>query len=218
MKDDVKVYLKDTKSKKRFELETSYGISREDVNEYFGEDIDYTRTGYEAVMDVPEGPEYEVLVKFGATQPMSTGVYIPERRDAGLKVAGTDLEKIVREGFLLVDRPERHCRVYQFEGELYWIVDDGFDFEDDGSTYVQYQLWTTTPGRLPKKRTDNGWFWDNIGGNFEDYEVTGEIDCGEYRVMKRELPTEYAITSIVTGYYKNEDWVWKEYFRPRWEF
>ena len=83
----------------------------------------------------------------------------------------------------------------------------------DGSTYIQYQLWTTQKDRLPEKRLENGHFWDNIGGYFEEYEIRGNF--GQYRVMKRELPTAYAITTIVTGYYKDGAWIWKEYFQPR---
>ena len=69
---------------------------------------------------------------------------------------------------------------------------------------------------FPQKRLDNNWLWDNIGGNFEDYEIQG--DFGEYRVMRRELPTEYPITAIVTGYHKDGKWIWRNYFRPIYEF
>ena len=44
------------------------------------------------------------------------------------------------------------------------------------------------------------------------------MNCGRYRVCKRKLPEEYSITSIVTGYYKNDKWIWKNYFRPVYEF
>ena len=126
------------------------------------------------------------------------------------------LKEIVEEGTLRVYRPDYHCWVYQVGNALYWIVDQEFNFEDDGTTYIQYQLYTTQKDKLPQKRIENGWFWDNIGGHFEDYELQG--DFGEYRVMKRELPKEYSITSIVTGYYKNSEWIWKNYFRPIYDF
>jgi len=74
------------------------------------------------------------------------------------------------------------------------------------------QLWTTQTEKLPQERLDNNWLWDNIGGNFEEYEI--QSDFGEYRVMRRELPTEYSITAIVTGYHKNGKWIWRNYFRP----
>ena len=89
-------------------------------------------------------------------------------------------------------------------------------FEKDGLTKIQYQLWTTQPNKLPQYRIDHNWISDNISGNFEEYELNG--DFGSYRVMKRELPTEYSITSIETGYYKNGEWVWRNFFRPIYEF
>ena len=91
-----------------------------------------------------------------------------------------------------------------------------FYFEPDGTTYIQYQLCTTQTENLPEKRLAHGNLWDNIGGHFEKYEIEG--DFGEYRVMKREIPTEYSVTSIETGYYKNGEWIWKNYFRPLYEF
>ena len=36
--------------------------------------------------------------------------------------------------------------------------------------------------------------------------------------MKREIPTDYSVTSIMTGYRKNGKWVWKNYFRPYYVF
>ncbi len=112
-------------------------------------------------------------------------------------------------------QPDYHCWVYQIGSELYWVVDRDFNFEEDGSTYIKYQLWTTQTDRLPASRLTNGHFWDNIGGYFEDYEIKG--DFGRCRVMRREIPKEYAVTSIVTGYHKSGKWVWKSYFRPLYE-
>lgn len=77
-------------------------------------------------------------------------------------------------------------------------------------------MWTTQIQNLPEKRLENHHYWDNIGGYFEKYELEG--DFGDYRVMKREIPTDYSVTSIVTGYYKNGEWIWKSYFRPIYEF
>jgi hypothetical protein len=77
-------------------------------------------------------------------------------------------------------------------------------------------MWTTQIQNLPEKRLAHHNYWDNIGGFFEDYELEG--DFGDYRVMKREIPTAYSVTSIVTGYYKNGEWIWKNYFRPIYSF
>lgn len=193
-------------------------VDRPDVNEYFRCDYDYTASGFTAEGTVEEG-EYEVLIKWPWSIAISTGVfvgssvhYVPEKEFIAPNI---DAE-FVENGVLRVYRPDYYCWNYQYEGALYWVVDQNFCFEDDGKTYIQYQLWTTQTENLPAQRLENGHLWDNIGGYFESYELEG--DWNGYRVMKRDLPTAYSITSIVTGYYKNDEWIWKEYFRPIYEF
>ena len=202
--------------------QTTYRIQRDDVNQYFLCKHDYSHTGFitELPTNVKPDEEYEIIVSFGWMLDFSTGVYLTGERvhyipDSQFK-APKNLDEIIDNGILRVYRPDYHCWVYQLDSSLYWIVDQDFAFEDDQSTYIQYQLWTTQTEKLPQQRLENDWLWDNIGGNFEDYEIQG--DFGSYRIMKRELPTEYSITSIVTGYYENNECIWKEYFRPIYEF
>lgn len=198
----------------RIELEKEI-VPRSDVNNYFLCDYDYASSGFTARGAVEEG-EYEVLIKWPWSIALSTGVFI--NSDGVHYVSEKEFEApeinadFIQKGVVRVYRPDFHCWIYQYEGSLYWIVDQDFYFETDGSTYIQFQLWTTQPEKLPQKRIESGWNWDNIGGMFEDYEIDG--DFGDYRVMKREIPTDYAITSIETGYHNNRKWVWQEFFRP----
>lgn len=205
-------------------LSMEYGLQRPDVNEFFLCENDYTDCGFRAKGQV-EDREYEIYIRWPWSPEISTGVFIgpdgiryssddtftaPDVSDA------PDLREIIEEGTLRVYRPDYHCWVYQKDWDLYWIVDRDFNFEDDGSTYIQYQMWTTQTENLPEKRLAHGNLWDNISGHFEKYEIEG--DFGDYRVMKREIPTAYSVTSIVTGYYKSGEWIWKSYFRPVYEF
>ena len=214
---DYSLFLR-SEDETRIELEKE-SVERQDVNEYFLCDYDYTSSGFTARAEVSEG-EYEVLIKWPWSIALSTGVYInsdgvhyASRKEFEVPKIDTDF---IQKGVVRVYRPDFHCWVYQYEGSLYWIVDQDFNFEEDNTTYIQYQLWTTRTENLPKERLDNNWLWDNIGGNFEDYEIQG--DFGKYRVMKRGLPTEYPITAIVTGYHKDRKWIWRNYFRPIYEF
>ena len=208
------------------EMDVDYGYIRDEVDSYFKDEFNYLNTGFIASCIIDPAKEYEVFVNFGWLLDFSTGVYItgdnihytPEAEFIPPQTEGTSLNQIVQNGYLRVFQPDYHCWVYQYEDTLYWIADQNFYFEDDGSTYIQFHLRTTQIENLPKIRLDNGWYWDNIGGYFEDYEITGNMDCGRYRVMKRELPTAYSITSIVTGYYKNGKWIWKDCFRPVYHF
>ena len=224
--DIPEIILRSTDTKKTIRLELEYGIEREDVNAYFNDEIDYSKTGFLARGNgFANDEEYEVLFGLNAFTVISTEIYITNtdihfcsyKKYKPPELVGTDLDFIL-EGYLRVYRPDKHCVVYQFDNSLYWITDREFQFESDGSTYIQYQLWSSQPNKLPQQRIENGLYWDNIGGNFEDYEITHDLNCGKYRVMKRDLPTEYPITSIVTGYYKNGKWFWQNYFRPIYEF
>lgn len=215
--------LRSTGNGKRIPMKTEI-TDRPEVNEYFLCAYDYTRTGFAATAaGLTPGEEYELMIHWPWSISMSTGIfltdteihYIPKSK-AIPPEGGQALQEITDQGTLLVCRPDRRCWVYQVGRSLYWIAGEGFSFEDDETTYIQYQLWTTQPERLPEKRREQNYNWDNIGGYFEKHELEG--DFGPYRVMKRDLPSSYAVTSVLTGYYKNKRWVWGEYFRPVYDF
>ena len=218
---EIRLFLRSTGSSKMIEMETEYRIPRSDVNTYFLCEKEYTNVGFVASAEIPDrSEEYEVMIGFPRSVSVSTGVFITGANvhyfpEGSFTAPDLDVPS-VRDGVLRVYRPDYHCWVYQYEGDLYWVAEEGFNFEEDGTTYIQYQLWTTQIENLPEKRLAHHNYWDNIGGHFEKYEVEG--DFGPYRVMKRELPTAYSITSIVTGYYRNGEWVWKNYFRPIYKF
>lgn len=202
-------------------LTMEYGQPRPDVNDYFFCNRNYTDCGFTARGQADSETEYEIFIRWPWSPEVSTGVFIGHD---GIHYSSDDtftapeiegapgLKKIIEEGTLRVYRPDYHCWVYQLGWFLYWIAEPGFSFEEDGTTRIQYQMWTTQTERLPEKRLAHGNLWDNISGHFEKYEMKG--DFGPYRVMKREIPTAYSVTSIVTGYYQNGEWIWKNYFRP----
>ena len=217
------ILLKSTDYGEVIKVNSTVGLDRIDVNDYFEDINNFTKSGF--ACDTPaKSEEYEFIVKFNPLLWIPTGVYIsngiihytPEKKFTPPKVEGTALETIVKHGTLRMYKPDFHCYVYQYGWSLYWITEEGFEFEKDGTTVVQYHLDSTQINRLPQERLDNKWYWDNRSGYYEDYELYG--DFGEYRVMKRDLPTEYSVTSITTGYYKNGKWLWKEHFRPYYDF
>ena len=226
---DLCIFLRSTSTGDELEAGVQSGLERKDVNQYFSCLNDYSHVGFRASFSADRLfnlDEYAIYMKWSLTQVVFTGVYLtgtsvhytPQKDFLPPVVKGTDLETIVNEGVLRVYRPDRSCYVYQYEGNLYWIVDGNFHFEEDERTYIQYQLYTTQYQKLPGERKDNKLFWDNIGGLFEENEITEEMDCGQYRVCRRALPTDYSITSILTGYYIDNNWIWKEYFRPYYDF
>jgi len=233
----IVLYDISSKSKKETEKENIYnkGIAlnvykktRADVNEYFKCEYDYSKCGFEArinksEIDLIDGkyqviikPDYEQDIGIGINAYIDNGIlkFVDSEEEMSLDVTGTDLEVIVEDGYCLASNLEYSISVYQYKDELYWIADTGYYFEEDGGTYIQYQLDTTQFQKLPADRKDNGWFWSNIGGDFEIYEVTSKMNCGKYRVSSRKIPKEYSVTQIETGYFADGKWTWQSTFKP----
>ena len=201
---------------------------RPDVNNYFRCEYDYSKCGFEAEIDSDDldldNISYRLVIKPNALSPegIITNIYIFKNglyytdpiQSPKLETKGTDLDEIIKNGMRIVSCPEGSCYVYQYKNKLYWIADEGFPFSEDGRTYIQYHIETTQFDKLPAERHESGWIWSDIGGMFEDYEVTGQLKCGKYRVMEREIPRDYSVSFITTGCVDGENWVWKSEFRP----
>ena len=234
---DIKNYtivLRSTKTGERRPLKTTCGISRPDVNAYF-EPEDLKAGFISADRETDEGEEYEIIVDFGLLRVIPTGVYITVESTQGRAYPGrqvsvhyapaavfqppeadnNDLKQIVADGILRVYNPENSVYVYWYEGSLYWIAGSGFRFEDDGTTRMELELWTTQTEKLPQKSRSAGRRYNLLGVCFEKSELDG--DFGQYRVCAVEPTADYAITSITTGVYSH-GWLWKEAFWPVYDF
>ena len=203
-------------------------IPREDVNNYFLCEYDYTNSGYVATVNIRkldlENATYEILLRpFNAKEAYRTGiyyvgsemVYTNPQEFVGLETQGTDLEIVTSEGILRVYRPDVGMYVYQYEGELYWIAEEWYGFVNEDSN-VEFQMTTTQVNNLPEERLQNNWDWSNLWFSFKSKEVQG-WNTGKYRVAKYALPKEYSITKIWTGNYI-DNWIWVQYFRPFYVF
>lgn len=124
-----KLLLRSTGNEEQIMLTMEYGLARPDVNDYFLCDQDYTNVGFTASGEAEDG-EYEVLIQWPLTLPLSTGVFIssagvhyfPEESFAAPNI---DAEFIAA-GIPRVYRPDYHCWVYQYHNDLYWIADQDF--------------------------------------------------------------------------------------------
>ena len=108
---------------------------------------------------------YEFIVRCKPLVAVHTDVYVNNGRICYTEQASFTPPELdtnfINNGVLRVYRPDQHYWVYQYEGSLYWVVDNQFHFNPSGSTYIQYQLWTTQINKLPQHRLENGWYWDN---------------------------------------------------------
>ena len=223
---DLQIILRPTSGGRKLKTNTESQIEREDVNSYFLCEYNYLYSGFRATVpcaEINSKEEYEILVSFDLSNCISTETYItgtnihyyPESEFTPPQPTTDGLfMDIVNKGILRAYRPDYHCWAYQYQGNLYWIADEDFNFEEDGTTYIQYHLYTTQKDNLPAHRLEHHWYWDNIGDYFEEHEITDELNCVPYRVSVRSIPTEYSITCITTGYHKDGRWIWRSSFRP----
>jgi len=167
----VEIVLQDVESKKIYFLETQY-TERKDVNDYFLCDYNYLQSGFvasikEKKLDLDER-EYEIFIRMKGertTYEMETFIsngelmYVNPTEFCELDVKGTDLEEVVEKGVLRVYRPDYEMYVYQYEGELYWIVGTEYEFDEGEDALIQYQMNTTQVNILNGTDKENRGFW-----------------------------------------------------------
>lgn len=221
------IILREIKTGKRHFPKMNF-CRREDVNDYFFCEYDYTKSGFVASFSLEsldlDNEVYEILLRpMSKGKAFSTGVYYaagkmmftnPEEF-VPLETVGTDLEKITTMGVLRVYRPDFGMYVYQYGGELYWIAEPYYGFVD-GNTFVEFQMNTTQIANLPEDRLVRNYLWSDLGFHFHSMELTS-LNTGKYRVAKCVIPTDYSITKTWTGNYIDE-WIWIQYFRPWYDF
>jgi len=218
------IVLQDIESQKTFFLDTEYE-KRFDVNEYFSCEKDYSMSGFVSQILLKKidlyNETYEILLRVkGDRLAYCTGIYISNGKlmyvnpaeYSPLDVEGTVLEKVVENGFLRVYKPEYGMYVYQYEGMIYWIAENGHELVED-DTPVPFQLFTTQAEKIPRESPSYESGIDNIGFLFYENEWKDESIEG-YRVARETLPTGYSIVKVLTGHHDNNDWIWREYFRP----
>lgn len=221
---EMKIALKSTDNLEQIPLTVEYGLERSDVQDYFRCDYDYTNSGFNAIGHINKGQEYEIVVSLDWPRYIPTGIYysensihyLPKSQNDLPFADGKEINEIICNGELRDYCQDYQCWIYQYNGCLYWIFDNNSPFFENEDACIQYQLWTTQVEKLPSYRLENGWDWDERNGQFEEYEVLNISQ--QYRVMRRLIPTDYAVKSILTGYYMDDKWVWKTYFRPIYYF
>lgn len=215
----ISVFLRSVDSGKEIWLDMEQ-IERPDVKAYFEGEHDYGNSGFIASTDIDkinQDDVYEVVINIdyakddgiGKTRTtvsthkhlLNNELYTYNPREfikPDTSIQSETLKKVFEKGHLCFYQNDVGMYVYQYDGKLYWIVTEDFEFNDEGSTYIIYHLFTTQNDKLPERRIKHK--FDNLDFYFEKIEFTEE-NTSPYRVAFRDIPQEYAITYITTGVY-----------------
>lgn len=237
-KDKVRVFLRNINDEEEVIWLEVEDVQRSDVKEYYGGVIDYQESGFKAWTQLKnvdlDTKDYEILIKFSFDEAVKNNKSNMEQKEVTVETKryickgvlcdlpfeksstfnyeeSIELKEVFENGHLIALWEEDDICIYQYKSKVYWIVGKEYQFSEDGMTYIGYQIDTTRSDLLPIERQQNNLKFDNRSFYFEqkEIEITGS-PC--HRVAVCELPSEYPITCITTGYYIDSDWKQRECF------
>lgn len=208
-------------------------INRLDVNMYYENEYNYANSGflattkvdklnkndvYEAFINIDYKDANDTLGSKSIRKTVSTNFYLlnnelytynPNEFDMpDMNVESNLLKDVFASGDLYFYQKDIGMYVYEYQGEIYWITYDDYEFK---GTNIIYQLHTTQTDKLPEHRIQHK--FDNLDFYFENLEYKNEVTT-PYRVAIYDVPKEYPITYIRTGEYdaENGNWIWSKDF------
>ncbi|MBE5968379.1 MAG: hypothetical protein E7255_15740 [Lachnospiraceae bacterium] len=219
-KASISLFLRDVINGEEIWLDVEQ-IARADVNSYFLSEYNYEQSGFHASLKekLKEDVCYEVIINLDYTDNSSNKIrktvsshqfllngqlydYNPIEFDKpDLDINSKLLREIFTDGKLCFYRKEAGMYVFQYDGKLYWIANDDFEFNENGQTHIIYHLYTPQINKLPLERIQ--YKFDNLDFYFEQYEYKDEVTA-PYRVAIRDIPDDYAIAYVTTGNYDVE--------------
>lgn len=188
----ISLFLRNVNNGKEVWLEAEQ-IARPDVNYYFNCEYNYENSGFnvEVKEDKLQKDEcYELLINLEHTdmnadkvrKTVSSNRYIldgeiyaynpSEFDEPNINIESDLLQKVFSNGQLCFYQKDAGMYVYQYEGQLYWIANKDFIFDESGLTYIPCHLYTSEINKLPAEATQ--YKYSNHDFTFEKLEYTKE--------------------------------------------
>lgn len=207
-------------------------INRPDVNAYYKSKHDYSNSGFLAktkINNLEDDIVYEIIIinDYINNKAKKNRIAVSSKRyvlnkqlynynpyefdNPIINDESSLLGLVFSDGSLCFYRKDVGLYLYQYNGKLYWIATNDFKFDENGSTYIMYHMFTSQIDKLPESRIGEG--YDIRSFIFEKFEYKDEITT-PYRVAVRDIPQEYPIVYVMTGVMDldNNIRLWSEYF------
>jgi len=225
---DISILLRSVDDKKEYWMDVNQ-TSRTDIDLYYNSEYNYRNSGFNAEISKKKlNTEkcYEIIISLNnyysnERKTVSTNRYILNNElylynpylfeQPNINIESNLLIEVFNKGSLCFYNKEAGMYVYQYNGQLFWIANELFEFNENKLTYIPYHPYTSHIDELPEERKKYGNF--NLSFYFEEYEYVDE-NIAPYRMAIRDIPSDYPVTYVLTGAYDSviDNFIWKEYF------
>lgn len=123
-------------------------------------------------------------------------------------ITDEELVQVVENGILRMHDSVEEEWVYQFQGKVYYIVNESKNvISEESKLIVPMMPSTSRPDLLPEERKQYG--GDHLGAFYANEEYKRE-GVWPYQVVVVDLPMTYPMTYLSTGIYDDENVCWKK--------
>lgn len=207
-----------------------------EIGEYFAPKWDFGECGFTVDLNeerLKEGICYEVLIvldyeektevgesvtktrkKITTSQYLYNGElyrYNPEDFEEP-KISDAEIIHVLENGVLRAYDLKEQIWIYQYEKQLYFIVNSNYSLDKSSSIRIPVMPQTSREDLLPEERRQYG--FDHLGAYHLDENYIRE-GVTPYQIVVVNIPTEYPLIYITTGLYDNLYQTWTKRFDIR---
>lgn len=205
-------------------------IIREDVNKYFDPKWEFGESGFKARISekkLGKNKCYEILLVLAYNgneskeerKKVETNRYIYNNElycynpteFVEPQVKNFDVTKAIKNGKLCVYDLKKQIWVYEYDGELFWIIKSSNIQGLSARPEIPMFVYTTQREMILDDKGEADYF-----GYYFNEEDLNAVDESDFLIHKMRIPDDHPVISIQTGIYNNVGdnlgWQWVDYF------